>query len=151
MLVEQIIDLQNSFRYLGVPVFETSYVFGDNESQVKSSSIPYAKLNKRHNILSYHYVRSMIAKGFINLLHVRSAFNLADTLSKHWSHQANYKNLIRPLLNFYDYETDKDEKKTITESELGELMEEYHFELSQDQSHEGSEKIDKALDIVPRS
>ena len=28
--VEQIIDLRNSFRYLGVPVFETSYVFGDN-------------------------------------------------------------------------------------------------------------------------
>ena len=59
--------------------------------------------------------------------------------------------MIKPLLNFYDYETDKDKKETITESELGELMEEYHFELSQDQSHEGSEKIDKALDIVQRS
>ena len=61
----------------------------------------------------------MIAKGFINLLHVQSAFNLADTLSKHWSHQANYKNLIKPLLNFYDYETKKDENKNIiSESEL---------------------------------
>ncbi len=68
--IEQIVDLQNSFQYLGVPVYETSYVFGDNESQVKSSLIPYTKLNKRHNILSYHYVRFMIAKGFINLLHV---------------------------------------------------------------------------------
>ena len=61
----------------------------------------------------------MIAKGFINLLHVRSAFNLADTLSKHWSHQGNYENLIKPLLNFYEYENDKCEtENTITESEL---------------------------------
>ena len=75
----------------------------------------------------------MITKGFINLLHVRSAFNLADTLSKHWSHQANYNNLIKPLLNFYNYETDKGENENkITESELEELMKEYHFELSQD-------------------
>ena len=89
----------------------------------------------------------MIAKGFINLLHVRSAFNLVDTLSKHWSHQANYENLIKPLLNFYDYETEKDENENvITESELEELVEEYHFELSQDQAHEGNEKIHKIQD-----
>ena len=92
--IEQVIDLRHSFRYLGAPVHEIIYVFGDNESQIKSSSIPYAKLNRRHNILSYHYVRSMIAKRFINLLHVRSGFNLANTLSKHWGHKSNYKNLI---------------------------------------------------------
>ena len=82
---------------------ETSYMFGDNESQVTSSSVPYARLNKRHNILSYHFVRSMIAKGFISLHHIASQYNVADTLSKHWSHQANYKNLIKPLLNNFDY------------------------------------------------
>ena len=30
--VEQIIDLQNTLRYLGVPINEKSYMFGDNES-----------------------------------------------------------------------------------------------------------------------
>jgi hypothetical protein len=54
--MKHIVDLRNSFRYLGVPVCETSYVWGENESQIKSNSIPYAKLNKRHNILSYHFV-----------------------------------------------------------------------------------------------
>ena len=38
--IEQIVDLRNAFRYLGVPVHETSYVFGDNESQITSSSFP---------------------------------------------------------------------------------------------------------------
>ena len=101
--MEHIIDLRNSFWYLGVPVCETIYVWGDNESQVKSSTIPYAKLNKRHNILLYHFVRQIDAKGFISMQHIRLEWNVADTLSKHWSHQSNYKKLIKPLLNFYDY------------------------------------------------
>ena len=119
--IEQVVDLRHSFRYLGAPVHEVSYVFGDNKSQIKSSSIPYTKLNKRYNILSYHYVRSMVAKGFINLLHIKSGLNLADTLSKHWSHRSNYENLIRPLLNYYSYDTDRSNNSgeiVVTESDL---------------------------------
>jgi len=97
--LEQVVDLRNSFRYLGVPVHETSYVWGDNEAQIKSSTIPYSKLSKRHNILSFHYVRSLLSRGFIRLGHLPSEFNVTDTLSKHWSHQSNYTNLIKPLLN----------------------------------------------------
>ena len=44
--VEQVVDLRNSFRYLGVPVNDISYIFGDNESMINSSSFPHAKLNK---------------------------------------------------------------------------------------------------------
>ena len=54
----------------------------------------------------------MVAKGFINLLHIRLAYNLADTLSKHWSYQSNYENLTKPLLNFYDYKTPAGAKGT---------------------------------------
>ena len=97
--LEQVVDLRNSFRYLGVPVHETSYVWGDNEAQIKSSTIPYSKLSKRHNILSFHYVRSLLSRGFIQLGHLPSEYNVVDTLSKHWSHQGNYTKLIKPLLN----------------------------------------------------
>ena len=99
--IDQIIDLRNSFQYLGVPICETSYVWGDNESQVTSSTFPYARLNKQHNILSYHFVCYMVAKGFIHISHIPSEYNLAEILSKHWSHQALYNNLIKPLLNFH--------------------------------------------------
>ena len=68
--MEHIVDIRNSVWYLGVPVYETSYVWGDNESQIRSSTIPYARLNKRYNILSYHYVCNMISKGFIHLQHI---------------------------------------------------------------------------------
>ena len=53
--MEQMVDLRNSFRYLGCPVYETSYMFGDNKLQINSTTVPYARLNKRHNILLYRY------------------------------------------------------------------------------------------------
>ena len=45
--VEQIMDLRTTFRYLGVPLHEKSYVFGDNQSVVNSSIQLHAKLHKR--------------------------------------------------------------------------------------------------------
>ena len=54
--VEQIIDLRTTLRYFGVPVLDHSYMFGDNQSVVTSSTIPQSCLNKRHTILSYHKV-----------------------------------------------------------------------------------------------
>jgi len=70
--VEQTIDHVNSLRYLGVPINNISYVFGDNESMINSSTVPHARLNTRHNILSYHFVRSMVACGYIITNHLRS-------------------------------------------------------------------------------
>lgn len=101
--VEQVVDLRNSFRYLGTPVFGTSYAWGDNEAQIVSSIVPYARLNKRHQILSFHFVRSLISKGFISIRHLNSQWNVTDVLSKHWSHQACYRRLIKPLSNHHEY------------------------------------------------
>ena len=83
--IEQIVDLRNTLRYLGVPLHETSYVFGDNESMINSSKYRESKLHKRHNILSYHYVKSMISRGFLSLNHLDSKSNIADVVTKHWS------------------------------------------------------------------
>ena len=44
--VEQIIDLRNTLRYLGVPIIEQSLMFEDNESVVNSSTRIHAKLHK---------------------------------------------------------------------------------------------------------
>ena len=43
---EQVIDLRNTLRYLGVPIREKSFMFGDNKSVVDSSPLPHSKLNK---------------------------------------------------------------------------------------------------------
>ena len=75
------------------------YVWGDNESMINSSTIPESKLSKRHNILSFHYVRSMISRGYINLQHLASEWNLANILTKNWSYQSSYHELIQPVFH----------------------------------------------------
>ena len=58
---EQVVDLRQTLRYLGVPIKSKAYMFGDNKSVVTSSMVPHSLLSKRHNILSYHRVREAIA------------------------------------------------------------------------------------------
>ena len=63
--MEQVIDLRLTLRYLGVPIRDRSMMFGDNESVVKSSTIPQGKLHKRHTALSFHRVREAVAAKMI--------------------------------------------------------------------------------------
>jgi hypothetical protein len=81
---EQIIDHRISLRYLGVPIWEHTYMFRDNESVVVSGSKVDVKLHKRHTALSFHWVREAIAAGVLEFYHIAGTINLADILSKHW-------------------------------------------------------------------
>ena len=94
---EQIIDLRGTLCYMGVPLRESSYMFGDNKTVVDSGSLPHAKLHKRHTMLSYHRVREAIASGMVKFFHIPGEINPADILSKHWGHQQIWKQL-QPLL-----------------------------------------------------
>ena len=93
---EQIIDLRGTLRYMGVPLRESSCMFGDNKTVVDSGSLPHAKLHKRHMMLSYHRVREAIASGMVKFFHIPGEINPADILSKHWGHQQIWKQL-QPL------------------------------------------------------
>jgi hypothetical protein len=84
--VEQIIDLRTTLRYLGVPVRDKSYMFGDNKSVVDSSSQVHSKLHKRHTMLSFHRVREAVASGMIDFNFIPGDINPADILSKHWGY-----------------------------------------------------------------
>jgi hypothetical protein len=72
-------------------------MFGDNESVVNSSTLPHAKLHKRHTALSFHRVREAIASGILAFYQIRSKDNPADILSKHWGYQQVWQ-LLQPIL-----------------------------------------------------
>jgi hypothetical protein len=91
--VDQAIDHRNTLRYLGVPVREKSYMFGDNESVVNSAMQVHAKLHKRHNMLSFHRVREAIASGMIVFHYIPGVINPADILSKHWGYAQIWEQL----------------------------------------------------------
>lgn len=95
--VEQIIDLRNTLRYLGVPIRDKSYMFGDNKSVVDSSMQLFAKLHKRHTMLSFHRVREAVASGMIGFYFISGEDNPADILSKHWGY-TQIKERLKSLL-----------------------------------------------------
>ena len=99
---EQIMDLRNTLRYLGVPIMTKACMFGDNKSVVTSSNIPQSILNKRHNMLSYPRVREAIAAKLLEFHWCSSDQNRNGVLSKHWEH-ARVKDTIREL---FDYQGD---------------------------------------------
>ena len=101
--VDQIIDLRTTLRYLGVPVNTKSFMFGDNQSVVTNSSIPHSSLNKRHNALSYHRVREMIAAKVLGYYWIDGKKNPSDIVSKHWSYPQVW-HLLKPIL-FYSGDT----------------------------------------------
>ena len=97
---EQIIDLQNTLRYLGVPIQAKSYIFGDNNSVVGSATKPHAKLHKQHTVLLFHRVRKAVAAKVLGFFHIPGRSNPADILSKHWGY-ADVCHLLRVVLNWH--------------------------------------------------
>ena len=119
---EQIIDLRNTLRYLGVPVLGASMMFGDNETVVNTASIPHSRLHKRHNALSYHKTRSSIAAGILRFYHVMGKLNPADILSKHWDLPSVWPTL-KPIMFWRGDTADLDESakgKTVTWKDMTE-------------------------------
>ena len=96
---EQIIDIRQTLRYLGVPIKSKAYMFGDNKSVVTSSTVPHSLLSERHNILSYHRVREAIAAKILVFHWCDSSQNKSDILSKHWEFSKVF-HIIRDLFDF---------------------------------------------------
>ena len=96
--MEQIADLRNTLQCLGADPGPVGHVFGDNEAMINSSKFPHAQLKKRHDILSFHCVRSIIARRHPAINHLTSKSNVADVVSEHWSHN-DVHSLLRPVFN----------------------------------------------------
>ena len=60
---ELIESLRYKLRMFGVPIAGPARVFCDNESVVKSSSVPKSRIKKKHCSIAYQRVREAIAAG----------------------------------------------------------------------------------------
>ena len=77
-----------------------AYSFGDNEAQITSATQPDTKMSKRHNILSFHFVRNIISAKYINLQHLKSKYNFADIVSKNWNYNDVYEEILKPIFHW---------------------------------------------------
>jgi hypothetical protein len=94
---EQIMDIRNTLRYMGIPINDKTYMFGDNQSVVTSSTLPHSVLKKRQNMLAYHRVQEAIAAGILKFFHISGKLNPSDVLNKHLGHQVAFP-LLKPFL-----------------------------------------------------
>ena len=95
---EQIMDIRQTLRYLGVPITTKSFLFGENRSVVTSATLPHSTLTKRHNIHAVHRVGEAIAAKLMAFYWIKSAYNLSDMLSKHWDHPPVYPMILKLLI-----------------------------------------------------
>ena len=97
---EQIISLRYQLRMMGIPIDGPSYMFGDNEGVVKSSTIPEGNLKKRHNANSFHCVREAIVAKIIHFIHIDGKLNPADVLTKNTPRDI-WWSLLKPIIHWY--------------------------------------------------
>jgi hypothetical protein len=74
--------LRYKTRMIGIPLSGPTYIYGNNKSQVTSSSRPELTLKKKCNSICYHAIRESVAMGETLLMHIRTGENLADFLTK---------------------------------------------------------------------
>ena len=79
---EYVRGLRYKLRMMGIPCEGPTYVYGDNQSVLKNSSIPDSMLKKKSNSIAYNFVREGVAMKEWLLDYVNTKENLADFLTK---------------------------------------------------------------------
>jgi len=82
LTVEKVKALRIKLKMLGIPLEEPTYVLGDNESVVKSTSRVEATLNKKHQAICWHAVREAAAARWVRIGWEPSGTNTADLFTK---------------------------------------------------------------------
>ena len=95
--VEHIIDFIDTLQYLGVTIFQKSYMFVENKYVVDSIIQPHANIHKRQTGLSFRGVREAIASKMVFFYHVYVGYNPDDILLNHCRYTQIW-GLLQPLL-----------------------------------------------------
>ena len=82
---------------MGVPIIDTTLMFGDNKSVIMNTTLPSSNLKKKHNAIAYHRVREAVAVQAIDLVHIPGVSNISNVLTKPVT-GTTYSALVKPIL-----------------------------------------------------
>ncbi|GKC51601.1 ribonuclease H-like domain-containing protein [Tanacetum coccineum] len=74
--------IRNLLRELHTPLFTATLVYCDNVSAVYMSTNPVQHQRTKHIEIDIHFVRDMVARGQVRILHVPSRYQYADIFTK---------------------------------------------------------------------
>ena len=80
--MEAVKTLRIKLVHFGIPLDEPTYMLGDNESVVKSTSRVEAQLGKKHQSICWHAIREAASQGWLKIGWEPSMSNIADFLTK---------------------------------------------------------------------
>ncbi len=95
--IELVQEVRYKLRMLGVPITESTTMYGDNMSVVLNTTVPSSQLKKKHNAIAYHRIREAIAAKIIKFAHIPSSQNIADILTKPLPVNT-FEHLVHPIL-----------------------------------------------------
>ena len=97
--MEQIINIRDTLRYLGVRIVGPSHMFGDNKSVLCNTTIPDSTLKKKSQSIAYHFVREGVARDEWRTAYVSTHENEADLLTKCLPSGEKRKGFVRRVLH----------------------------------------------------
>jgi hypothetical protein len=90
--------LRYKIRTMGIPLSGSTYIYGNNKSQVTNSSRPELTVKKKCNSICYHAIRESVAMGETLLTHIRTGEKLAAFLTKATS-GAKHRKLVSGVVH----------------------------------------------------
>jgi hypothetical protein len=89
--VDMVVELRTALRVMGVPLDGPAVMLGDNRSVVLNTTLPSSVLKKKHCGIAYHRIREAIAAQALIFVHIPSAENEADILTKPLPKESFYR------------------------------------------------------------
>ena len=74
--------LRYKLRMMGNPVYEPSFMFGDNHSVLANTANPGSTINKKSQSICFHFIREGWARDEWRTAYVKTCENIADLLTK---------------------------------------------------------------------
>ena len=107
--IDLAVEMRYKLRMLGVPMIGPTILYGDNQSVITNTSIPTSVLKKKHNALAYHRAQEACAAKIIQLIHIPSAENVADALTKALG-PTIFMKLMKPVFNWKEDNAKQEEQ-----------------------------------------
>jgi len=83
LAVEQLLDIRNKLRRMGIKVEKTSQILGANKAVIMNiQQLPSSTMKKKHNSVAFHKSKVVIAAGISQAGNINGNQNPSDILPK---------------------------------------------------------------------
>ena len=96
---EYVRGLRYKLRMMGIPAYEPTFVYGDNQSVLANTTMPGYTLKKKTQSIEFHHVREGTSRDEWQTAYVNTDENVADMLTKPLPSGEKRWKFVRKLLH----------------------------------------------------